>query len=93
MKESDLKKQFIQEFKDKGYNIIGDQIVEYREIFTILIYLSRQARVVIETSGCGSYYIKLQDYTASYSDTSVDELIRVFNVYIKQCENFLKIKI
>jgi len=91
MKQSEHKEIIRQDLESKGFKIEHEQHSVRVGIFHIIIFLSKQARVVIETSGSfGSHYIIIDEYRESYSDTSADKLIKWFNKFVNQCKAFDK---
>ena len=86
MKQSEHKELIIKDFKERGYTFKKNQMAHYVGNFTILIFLSKQARVLIETSGkSGSHWVTLESTIDSYSDTSADKLLQTFEKYIDKC--------
>lgn len=93
MKQSEYKEIIKSDLTAMGFLLQNDLIIHHEGNFAIIIQLSRQPRVVIETSGCvGSYYIILEQVKKSYSETSAKELLKVMNLYIRKCKAFNETK-
>ena len=89
MKQSEHKENIRQDLSRLGQLIEKDQVRCVVGKFTILIYLSTQARVLIETKGVvGNHYIVLEETRKSYSETTALELVEIFYGYINKCKAF-----
>jgi len=92
MKQSEHKEIIRKDLENLGFKLTKDQKSHKEGQFTILLYLSKQSRVVIETKGVsGNYWILVAETRKSYSETSAKEIVETFNQYIEKCKAFNKV--
>jgi len=63
--------------------------------YTVYIYLSNQIRIFIETSGSGSYYIKIAEFSIGFKEFEEKmqpwELVKLFQYRVQVAEKLTKI--
>jgi hypothetical protein len=89
MKQTEHKAIIKSELEAMGFEIMNDIIVTRIQNISIIIFLSTQARVLIETNGVvGTYFVILEQFKKSYSETTAQELVDVMNKYIRKVKAF-----
>ena len=79
------------EFNDRGGSVSTVYHIKELDTFSVYILISNKVRVLIETSGKGTYFILLKEINFTFKESNISQIVKEFNLLVKACEEFNKI--